>query len=75
MIENEKIAAEVSESLRKVYRMLEDSIWRVNEHCSAGEATEYRQRVGKIFYTIVFDLLEPLYNQHPTLKPEGWTDN
>jgi len=74
MIENKNVASDVNQSLQSVYRVLEDSIRQVNEHCSAGEAEDYRQRIGKIFYTMIFDLWEPLYKQHPELKPEDWTE-
>lgn len=30
--------------------------------------------VSKIFSVIVFDLMEPLYQEHPGLKPEDWED-
>jgi hypothetical protein len=30
--------------------------------------------VGKVACRIVFDVLEPLYDQHPELKPPKWDD-
>lgn len=75
MIEKENIAADVNQSLQSVYRLLENSIRHVNEHCSATESEDYRQRIGKLFYFMIFDLWEPLYKQHPSLKPDDWKDD
>jgi hypothetical protein len=74
MIENKQTAITVKEKLNEAYRMLEESIWAVNEGCNAEEAKAYRTTISKMFSVIVFELLEPLYEQHPQLKPEGWQD-
>jgi hypothetical protein len=74
MIENEQIAANVKQRLNEAYRILEESIWDVNKGCSAEEAEAYRLTISKIFSVIVFDLMEPLYQRHPQLKPEDWQD-
>jgi len=47
---------------------------QVNQTCSEAEATVYRQKIGDIFYILVFGLLEPLYQEHPQLKPSDWDD-
>jgi hypothetical protein len=71
---NKETAASVNRKLRDCYRILEDSILEVNKSCRDDEAKKYRQTVGAIFSTIVFDLMEPLYQEHPELKPEDWKD-
>jgi hypothetical protein len=72
MIEKDDIAVGVKKALQDAYRILEDSIWLVNNNCSAAEADVYRQKIGTIFGSIVFDLMEPLYERHPELKPADW---
>ena len=32
----------------------------------------YSEQVGDLLYTIIFKLLEPIYFQHPDLRPEDW---
>lgn len=48
---------------------------RVNSEATEAEAALYREKVGDIFYVIVFGILEPLYETHPELKPAGWDDH
>lgn len=72
MIKKEDIAAEVDRTLRSVYSVLEKSIRYVNENCSEAESQVYRHAIGKIFYNLIFDLWEPLYQEHPGLKPADW---
>jgi len=72
MIENEDVAASVNNKLHSCYRLLEESIWEVNKHCSQEQAKAYRQKITNIFSTLVFELMEPLYEVHPKLKPPDW---
>ena len=72
MIKEENVAVKVDKALHEAYRLLEESIRNVNENCSATESEDYRHRVGKVFYAMIFDLWEPLYKEHPNLKPADW---
>jgi hypothetical protein len=46
---------------------------RWKESRSPEEFASYHRAVGKIIAPIMFDVLEPLYSDHPTLKPSGGT--
>jgi hypothetical protein len=72
MIENEDVAANVNEKLLSCYRLLEESIWEVNKHCSEEQAKAYRQKITTLFSILAFELMEPLYEAHPKLKPSDW---
>ena len=74
MIENKVLAASINSKLRNCYQMLEDSIWEVNKQCNEEQAKAYRQIIGNIFSILVSDLMGPLYEAHPELKPPGWED-
>jgi len=74
MIKNEEVAASVSQVLQDAFNRLGESMLQVNQTCSEAEATVYRQKIGDIFYILVFGLLEPLYQEHPQLKPSDWDD-
>jgi hypothetical protein len=72
MIENAELAADVSQLLQRTFDSLGESILRVNAGCSEAEASLYREKIGNIFYVIMFGILEPLYEKHPQLKPLDW---
>jgi hypothetical protein len=73
-IKDADVAADVDRALRNSFDILGDSLRRVMQSCSEEEATVYKQKVGDIFYIITFGLMEPLYEEHPQLKPENWDD-
>jgi hypothetical protein len=72
MIKNAEIAAEVSRVLQNTFNVLGESMRQVSNACSEDETAIYRKKIGDIFYIIVFGLLEPLYEDHPQLKPSDW---
>ncbi len=74
MIEDIEVAKQVSHALIQAFDVLGNSIVIVNERCSREEAEAYREKVGNIFYDIVFKMLEPLSDKHPELKPLDWDD-
>ena len=73
VIKDPLLARSVSEILAKTFNDLGESIIDVNKRCTEEEAAAYRAKIGDIFYIITFKLNEPLYEQHPGLKPEDWT--
>jgi hypothetical protein len=74
MIESKDVAASVNSKLRNCYQLLEESIVEVNRTCDEEQAKSYRQKIGSLFTILVFDLMEPLYQAHPELKPSDWED-
>jgi hypothetical protein len=46
------------------------------EECSTpAELADYRRAVGKVTFTILHEILEPIYERNPALKPKGWDDD
>ncbi len=74
MIENAEVAGKVDVALREAYRVLDNSAALVRERCSEEETKNYLQQVGNVLYELIFRMMEPLYEAHPELKPDGWTD-
>jgi hypothetical protein len=74
-ISDPAVAVEADHALRNAFDTLGESLVRVRQRCNAEEAEAYSQKIGDIFYIIVFDLLEPLYEKHPQLKPANWDDD
>jgi hypothetical protein len=72
VIRDRDIAADVNKVLQQTFQTLGESIVDVNRRCSEEDAAEYREKISDIFYIIVFKILEPLYEQHPQLKPADW---
>ena len=72
MISNADAAKLISELMLDIFRRLDESVTMVQRDCPPDDALQYRKAVGKVIYPILFDLLEPLYAQHPTLSPPNW---
>jgi hypothetical protein len=48
---------------------LNDSIITVQEKCPSEEFKAYRLAVAKIMAEMLLEVMNPLYAQHPSLKP------
>ncbi len=73
-IKAEAVAAVIAEKLHTSFNLLGDSLILARENASEQDAKTFSDGVGDAFYAIVFKLLEPLYEQHPHLKPPGWDE-
>jgi len=51
-----------------------DSLAGVKESCSPDEYRAYHAALGRIVSSILHNVLEPLYNANPALKPPGWDE-
>lgn len=74
MISNRQIAQQISKLMLDVFYRLEGSIHMVKDASSLEEAAAYEKAVGKVACRIVFDVLEPLYEKHPALRPPKWDE-
>jgi len=74
MISNAVIAKQVSDLARDFELKLQESLERVKEVCPPEEYAAYKKATGRVVSRIVFDLLEPLYDRNPTLKPPQWNE-
>ncbi|WP_263374350.1 hypothetical protein [Granulicella aggregans] len=72
MVRDEKLAAAVAEQIKAAYAALDHSAYLVRQDGDKDEVTPYVNTVGTICCDIIFKLMEPLYESHPHLKPEGW---
>jgi hypothetical protein len=48
---------------------LNDSVRIVMEKCSKEEFHAYRRAVGKVMGTMLTEIMNPIYREHPDLKP------
>jgi hypothetical protein len=72
MLSNSDTAKRVSELMLDIFRRVDESVAMVKESCGGEEAAAYSKAVGKVAGAVVMDVLEPLYEQNPSLKPSNW---
>lgn len=71
MIRDARIAKEVSDLMIEFSGRLDGSTAAVREQCSPEEFAAYRRAVGRIMGEMLLEVLNPLYAEHPSLKPAG----
>lgn len=72
MIKHANTARQISDLRLDIYRRLDESTAAVRKTCTSEEAAAYQKAIGRVIYPIIFDVLEPLYVEHPALKPPKW---
>jgi len=72
MITNAIAAKLISDSMLEICTKIEQSLDDVKEISSPEDFASYHKAVGKVVGPIMFEVLEPLYKDHPDLKPPGW---
>lgn len=71
MIKSKDIAEKISALMIKYSAELNDSIILVKEQCSEEEFLKYRKAAAYIMGEMLIRVMNPLYAEHPDLKPEG----
>lgn len=71
MIEDERIAKQISDLMLECGARLDESVLLVKNSCSESELNTYRRAVGEIMGNMLTEIMNPLYERHPTLKPKG----
>ena len=72
MLSNSDPARRISELMLEIFRRVDESVAVVRESCGEQEAAAYSKAVGKVAGAVVMDVLEPLYEKNPDLKPPNW---
>jgi hypothetical protein len=68
MIKEIEVARQISEMMIEISGRMDRSIVTVKERCSPEEFEIYRRAVGRILGEML-EVLNPLYAEHPSLKP------
>lgn len=63
-------AKAVSELMLSIGASLDESISTVQASESDSEFRKYRDSVSKIMTTMLLEIMNPLYAEHPDLKPQ-----
>ena len=74
MIENKHAAIKINEKILKISEILNEIILIAEEECQHEEFLNLRNATGKVLGEILFEILNPLYKDHPDIKPSGFND-
>jgi hypothetical protein len=74
MLSNPDVAKQISDLMMDIFVRVDASVTMVRESCAADEAAAYRKATAGVVGAIVMDVLAPLYEKNPTLKPSNWDD-
>jgi len=74
MISDTDTAKQISDLMLDLFRRVDESIATIKTTCSPEEAAAYSKAAGRVACSIVMDVLEPLYQKHPSLKPRNWDE-
>ncbi|HVK55416.1 MAG TPA: hypothetical protein VM532_10355 [Burkholderiales bacterium] len=64
-----EVAEKISVLMLQLNSKLNDSISFVRDNCSKEEFEAYRKVAGMLMGSILLDIEEPIYQEHPTLRP------
>lgn len=65
-----RYASEISDLMLEFSGRLNCSLRVIMEECPAQDFSDYRNAVGKIMEIMLLDVMNPIYKQHPDLKPD-----
>lgn len=74
MISDVQTATKIKELLLSISHQLEGSLEEVKRTCTADESRDYQTAVGRVIGKMLFEIIEPLYEKNPSLKPDGWDE-
>ncbi|EFB1501572.1 hypothetical protein FJ881_16835 [Escherichia albertii] len=73
MLKDKTVAADVSALMLEIGSELDASVSLVQQTCDESEFNNYRSAVGEIMGRMLVDIMNPIYKQHPELKPRELT--
>jgi hypothetical protein len=74
MISDPATAKRVSDLLLEAFCRVDESCGLVRASAPPDEVRAYMAATGHVVGAITLDVLEPLYERHPSLKPANWDD-
>ncbi len=69
MLSNRATAARVSAMALEVGKRLDESVALVHQTASPEEFERYRSAIAGIMGNLLLEIMNPIYEQHPTLRP------
>jgi hypothetical protein len=68
------VAEAINQLMLEYGAKLDSSVKLVMDTSSTEEFESYRAAVGQIMGTMLLDIMNPIYVEHPELKPPGLVD-
>jgi hypothetical protein len=72
MLSDKVVAEEVAKLVYAAKDTLLESMALVESKCSREEYAAYKRAVGQVVTKMLTEIVEPLYERNPALKPDGW---
>jgi hypothetical protein len=72
MISNADTAKKISELMLEFFQRLDESVEMVRGTSPPEETATYNKSIGRVVGPIVMNVLQPLYEKNPSLKPANW---
>jgi hypothetical protein len=71
LIKDPSIARQISDLMIEFGARIDQSIVTVQDQCSPEELKMYRLAAAKVLAEMLLEVMNPLYAEHPDLKPPG----
>lgn len=71
MISDKDVAKQISDLMIELSQKINDSIILVHEKCTEDDFKAYRAGAAQVLGHAYLDVMTPIYQLHPSLKPEG----
>ncbi|MCP3669199.1 MAG: hypothetical protein GY814_01925 [Gammaproteobacteria bacterium] len=65
-----EVATEIVDLMMEFGGRLNQSVALVQDNCSEDELVSYRRAVGKLMGAMLLDVMNPIFDEHPELKPD-----
>ncbi|WP_369934803.1 hypothetical protein [Xanthomonas tesorieronis] len=72
MISNQDVAEKICNKILDANAYLDEAIALAMDTAPEEEAKIIRQLIGRISGELLLNLLNPLYREHPSIKPDGF---
>jgi hypothetical protein len=71
MIKDKEIAGKINDLMLDYGWRIDETIALVKQYCSKEEFEAYRNAAGKVLGEMLLEVMNPIYKEHPDLKPKG----
>jgi len=69
MISNETLARQVSDLMLEYGSKLDATVAEMQSQVPEEEFIKYRRAIGRVMGAMLLDVMNPLYEMHPQMKP------
>ncbi|UTW46642.1 hypothetical protein KFE80_05525 [bacterium SCSIO 12696] len=65
-----EVAVEIVDLMLEFGDRLNQSVAIVKDNCSEDELASHRRAIGKLMGSMLLDIMNPIFDEHPELKPD-----